>query len=208
MLNDDILNKKIALVVGCGGLGGYVIEQLARCGVGKLIIMDGDVFDESNLNRQLMSTKANMGSFKAHICKNRVESISDTAVLAIKEMFNEYNADLIDKVDIVVDCVDNIKTRLLLNKECDKRNKILVHGAVEGYYGNIMLCYPNKNNLAKLFVNKNEVAHSTNSYSVATIASLQTNLVVKALLGVGERYNNILFAINLEDLTINKLEIL
>lgn len=208
MLSKELLQKSTALIVGCGGLGGYVIEQLSRLGVGKLIILDGDIFEESNLNRQLMSTKDNLGSFKADICKKRVEDISDTICIAITEMLNATNADIINDADIVIDCVDNIKTRLFLAKECSKRNKVLVHGAVEGSHGNIMLCYPPKNNLEKLFLGAKEVVHTTNSFSVAAIASLQTNLAVKALLGRGEQYNNILFAINLEDLTIKKLEIL
>lgn len=208
MIKSNMLKDKTALIIGCGGLGGYVIEQLARYGVGNLVLMDGDAFNQSNLNRQLMSTKSNLGSSKVAICKERIEQISDAKVIAISQMLDEKNANIIDKVDIVIDCVDNIKSRLILAKECDKRDKILVHGAVEGQEGQVMLCYPKINNLKKLFTNNQEIKHFTNSYSVATIASLQCNLAIKALLGEGEKFNNQLFIVNLEDLIIKKLEIL
>lgn len=207
MIKLNTLKDKTALVVGCGGLGGYVIEQLARYGVGNLVLMDGDVFKKSNLNRQIMATKNNIGSSKVEVCKERIEQISDAKVVAISQMLEE-NANVIDKADIVIDCVDNIKSRLFLAKECDRRHKILVHGAVDGQEGQVMLCYPNRNNLKKLFINNQETTHFTNSYSVATIASLQCNLAIKALLGEGEKLNNQLFVVNLEDLIIKKLEIL
>lgn len=204
----NITIDKTALIVGCGGLGGYVIEQLARYGVGKLILMDADIFKFSNLNRQLMSTKSNLGKYKVDICKERVEQISDTKVIAISQMLDKNNANIIDNVDIVIDCVDNVSTRMLLATECDNRNKILVHGAVESQEGQVMLCYPQKNNLKKLFANCKETSHFTNSFAVATIASLQSNLAIKALLNEGDAFNNKLFMVNIEDLEIKKVEIL
>lgn len=207
MINNTTTDKT-ALIVGCGGLGGYVIEQLARYGVGRLILMDADIFTASNLNRQLMSTKNNLGKYKVDICKERVELISDTKVIAISQMLDKNNANTIDNVDIVIDCVDNISTRLLLATECDKRNKILVHGAIENEQGQVMLCYPQKNNLKKLFTNCKETSHFTNSFAVATIASLQSNLAIKALLNEGDALSNKLFMVNLEDLMIEKVEIL
>ena len=69
------LSQMKVAVLGCGGLGGYVIEMLARLGVGKLILVDFDTFDESNLNRQLISTEKNLGSSKVEEAIKRIKLI-------------------------------------------------------------------------------------------------------------------------------------
>ena len=73
------LSRSTVLVVGCGGLGGNIIEHLARAGVGSIIAVDGDVFEESNLNRQILSTAENIGTSKALAAAGRVHAI-DPAV--------------------------------------------------------------------------------------------------------------------------------
>ena len=67
------LAESRVLVVGCGGLGGNIIEHLTRAGVGSLTVVDGDVFEESNLNRQLLSTSENLGQKKAAAAAERVK---------------------------------------------------------------------------------------------------------------------------------------
>ena len=73
-----ILNSKKVFVAGCGGLGGYIIEYLTRLGIGEIIACDGDSFDETNLNRQLLSTEANLGKNKALAAKERAKSINSS----------------------------------------------------------------------------------------------------------------------------------
>ena len=81
------LTEKTALIIGCGGLGGYVIEELARVGVGKLILVDGDVFSRSNMNRQLMAKEETLGKNKAEVMRERILSINPEAKVFVHDCF-------------------------------------------------------------------------------------------------------------------------
>lgn len=108
-----ILFSKHVCVVGCGGLGGYVISALARIGVGNLTIVDSDCFEDTNLNRQLFSNEENLGKPKTEVVLSEISKInSSIKVNAIQSNLNEENAKSIIKgADCVVDCLDNFKAR-------------------------------------------------------------------------------------------------
>ena len=89
------------LVIGCGGLGGYVAEELARLNVDYLILVDGDYYTESNMNRQIGALFSTLGKNKAEVMLSRVRDISKTHVKSVPNDFTRYNAYLIDEVDIV-----------------------------------------------------------------------------------------------------------
>ncbi len=120
------------LVVGCGGLGGYVCEYLVRIGVGHIIAADGDVFCESNMNRQLLCTPQTIGRNKAECARERAlllrPDIDFTAVC--EYMSTENVAELVSDCDLVIDALDNVESRRLLFDECKRRGVSLVHGAV------------------------------------------------------------------------------
>ena len=107
-------------IVGCGGLGGYIIEMLARIGVGNLTVVDMDVFDESNLNRQIISNERNLGHSKALEAKTRINSINhNVKVKVIEDGFNKNNGiNIISDHHVVVDALDSIESRLLLQEYC------------------------------------------------------------------------------------------
>ena len=87
------LADKRAVVVGCGGLGGYCIEELARLGVGHLRAIDGDAFEESNLNRQILATQATLGQDKAQTAAARVLAVNPlVAVEPVSTLLDEGNA--------------------------------------------------------------------------------------------------------------------
>ena len=89
--NEKLRDFKVC-VIGCGGIGGYVIEMLARIGIGYLTVVDMDVFEESNLNRQILSSEKNLGNSKAIEAKKRINAInSDVHVNVIQSPFNEEN---------------------------------------------------------------------------------------------------------------------
>ena len=115
-----LLQSKRVLVVGCGGLGGNIISMLLRVGVGHLRIVDGDVFEPTNLNRQLFSSVTALGHNKARIAAQRASFINpDVEVDVVEEFFTEENADrLLRDCDIVMDALDNIPGRRLLSAAC------------------------------------------------------------------------------------------
>lgn len=124
-------NKTVA-VIGCGGLGGYAIEYLVRLGVGKIVAVDGDVFCESNLNRQLLCTRDTIGKSKAMQAKLRAESVNPTVeVKPVCEYLTEANADaMLSGCDLVIDALDNTQSRKVLLNACKRLGLTLVHGAI------------------------------------------------------------------------------
>ena len=117
----EALQSKCVLVIGCGGVGSYAIEALARSGIGKLIIVDKDVISISNLNRQLMTNYTNVGLSKTLEMKKRIETYSKCEVVCVEAFFDETCAYLLDGVDFVIDAIDTVTSKLFIAKECHKR---------------------------------------------------------------------------------------
>ncbi|MDL2327298.1 HesA/MoeB/ThiF family protein [Ruminococcaceae bacterium OttesenSCG-928-A11] len=148
-----VIRQKRVLVVGCGGLGGHVLQSLARFGVGRLTLVDGDCFSKSNLNRQLFATARTLGQNKAQACKEALADINpDVEVLACPEMLAAENADaLVAGQDIAVDCLDNVPARRLLGECCAKHGVPLVHGAIGGFYGQVANIFPGESLLETIY---------------------------------------------------------
>lgn len=196
---------KTVLVIGCGGLGGFVGEELTRIGVKNLVLVDGDVFVESNMNRQLESAFDTLGQFKAEVMRSRLTQKGRVNVTAKTMFFTEETEDIVASVDLVMDCVDNVKTRLFIEKVCEKHKKILVHGGVEGSYGQACVCFPGEKTLTKLYAGAEEQKHATNVYTVATVASMQVALADKVLSGKTEEVKNGLFLLDYDSFEIKKV---
>jgi len=114
------LRQKSIAVIGLGGVGGGAVEALARCGVGRLFLMDHDVFDVTNLNRQLLATRQTVGKSKALEAAQRVKSIDpDVQVTAADAMFCADTVSMLTDFcpDIVIDAVDMVTAKLLLKNE-------------------------------------------------------------------------------------------
>lgn len=138
-----LLQSHVA-IIGLGGLGGTVVEILARLGVGFLTLVDGDVFDESNINRQLLSSPSRIGWKKADAALARVEEINPAVtVQAIAEFFNAANGEtLLTNAQLAVDCLDNIPARFTLESACQKSGIPLVSAAIAGASGQAMVVFP------------------------------------------------------------------
>ncbi len=120
---EKVKHKKV-LVCGVGGVGSFVAEALCRSGLGYITLLDYDKVEASNLNRQLMTTKDNIGTSKVEVLKKRLEEISDTKVDTI-ETFIDENFVLDKDYDYVVDCIDTLTAKFALVKLCHS-NKIPV----------------------------------------------------------------------------------
>ncbi|NLC13625.1 MAG: HesA/MoeB/ThiF family protein [Chloroflexi bacterium] len=185
-----ILAEKHVLVVGCGGLGGMVIECLARIGLGHLRVVDGDVFDETNLNRQLLSSTMNLGRPKTLAAQQRVMAVNPLVkVEAFQTLLTEENAlNLLKGCDVVVDALDNIPSRLLLQQASRTTGIPLIHGAVAGWIGQVCVVQPGEDLLSLLYPTANETTGEeqvtgTLSFTAAVTASWQAAETVKLLLG-------------------------
>lgn len=180
-----LLASKSVCVVGCGGLGGGVIENLTRMGVGELTVVDGDVFDESNLNRQVLSNEGNLGRSKALEAAEQMTHInSEITIIAIEDLLNEDNAaDIINGCDVVVDALDNVTARLTLEDACEKEKIPLVHGAISGWNGQVGVVMPGSRILHEIYQDDLQYGTATNpSFTPAVIAGLQAAETIKVLL--------------------------
>lgn len=118
-----IQSKKI-VILGLGGVGSYALEGLIRSGVIDVVIIDKDIIDITNLNRQLMTNQNNIGLNKTDVLENRIKNINPNCkVKKVTEFINVNNLNLIfdENPDFVIDCIDTIKTKEYLIKECLKR---------------------------------------------------------------------------------------
>ena len=125
----DLLKNKSVLVLGCGGVGGYVIESLARSGIGKLIIVDGDIVDETNINRQIIALESTIGQKKVDVFKKRLKDINkDIEVITISKFIDDTNIDELFEYDIdyFVDACDTLNTKKLVIRNCIDKNINLI----------------------------------------------------------------------------------
>src|SRR5699024_2187829 len=119
--NQSLLSDWAVAIVGLGGLGGYVLENLIRLGVQNFHLIDNDVFEESNLNRQILSLEDNIGKYKADEAYKRAKAInSKVNIETFIDTLNKDSVHMLNGVDIVIDCLDSVKSRIELEALCDR----------------------------------------------------------------------------------------
>ena len=181
-----LLAGKKVCVIGCGGLGGSILEHLARVGVGEITAVDGDVFDVSNLNRQLLSSEALLGTPKAAAAAKHIDEInSGVKVNPVEAFLDEKNAEsLIAGHDLVIDALDTPGARIVLAKACRKLGITLIHGAVSGWNGQVAVVRPGSRLLENLYDGiEPDPSPSTLSFTPAVAASIEVAEAVKVLCG-------------------------
>ncbi len=184
-----ILNSKV-LVAGAGGLGSTVIANLASAGIGNIGIIDNDVVELSNLNRQFVHKLKNIGISKVDSAKNWIfEYNPEINVQTYKIRLDENNSDeVISAYDFIIDCFDSYKSKFILNKTCVKNKKPLIHGGITEFSGQVITIIPGESAcLNCIFPNYdfNEyVTKGAISPAVSTIASIQAMEALKIILGI------------------------
>ncbi|MBR3147870.1 MAG: tRNA threonylcarbamoyladenosine dehydratase [Alphaproteobacteria bacterium] len=126
LLGQEAVNKlrnATVMVVGCGAVGSFAIEALARSGVGHIIIIDFDDVEESNINRQLFALDSTVGNAKVDVAKDRILDVNPNIKVDAKKLFFDSETDLAIKPDFVIDAIDSVQSKIALYKWCMK-NKI------------------------------------------------------------------------------------
>ncbi|SDT94044.1 HesA/MoeB/ThiF family protein [Desulfobacula phenolica] len=208
-------NSKV-VVIGLGGLGGGVCEMLARVGVGHLTLIDGDSFEASNLNRQLLSEEHLIGIPKAEAAKARVNSVNSEVIVTHRvEYVDESNLyETIKESDVVMDCLDSIDTRFKLQDAAKKASVPIVSGAIAGVTGQMTTIFPEDMGYELIYGKKSreqskgvELRTGNMAYCALFVAALQSSECVKILLDRGDLLRNKLLIAELWTNTFEVMEL-
>ncbi len=211
----NLLSSKRVVVVGCGGLGGIVIEDLARIGVGHIRVIDGDVFEESNLNRQIIMTEADLGRKKAECAADRVRSINSLVEVepVVAYLDRKNSGSHIRGFDCVVDCLDNLEGRFWLAHAANNLGIPIVYGAIAGWFGQVCTIFPGDESFPEIYGTLDNGTESQHKqlgnlpFTAHSIAAIQAAECVKVLLGRGDCIRNRLLMVDLFGGTAEELPI-
>lgn len=181
-----LLESSLALV-GLGGLGGYLLELFARIGVGRIEAADGDCFEDHNLNRQLLCTEQNLGSYKAYEAYERINRVNSAVEFKVRNRFLEEKEfqSLIKNKNVCIDALGDLKVRRKLLNVATELGVPVVTGAVAGEMGFVSTVYPGQEHILSLWEGQigAEGPLGCPPHSVCTIASIQCSEAVNLLCG-------------------------
>jgi molybdopterin-synthase adenylyltransferase len=191
------LKKAHIFIAGAGGLGSPVSLYLAVAGIGTITIVDMDVVDQTNLNRQILHTDSDIGKKKTVSAEEKLRAINpDITIHAIDTRIDENNAaQLVGSAGGIVDAMDNYSTRYLLNQVAVQKNIPLFHGAIRGFYGQATTIIPGKTPCLKCIFPKappKEVFPVVGA-TCGVIGTVQATEVIKYLLQAGDLLTGRLF---------------
>ncbi|MBW3087254.1 HesA/MoeB/ThiF family protein [Bifidobacterium sp. 82T24] len=209
-----LLASKV-LIVGAGGLGSPVALYLAAAGVGTIGIVDDDVVDVSNLQRQIIHDDDHVGMPKAESAKLGIERLNpDVTVNVYRTMFTADNAaDIIDGYDLVIDATDNFAAKFLINDACVLAGKPFVHGGVVRFSGQLMDYVPGEGPCYRCIFREMPAAGEVPTCreagvlgaAVGVIGSLQAVEAVKMITGAGELLTARMLTVDLLTMNIRRV---
>jgi molybdopterin/thiamine biosynthesis adenylyltransferase len=211
---EKLLSSRL-LVIGAGGLGSPVILYLAAAGIGVLGIVDGDLVDASNLQRQILHTMSDIGRPKAASAKEKVNQLNpDVKVIAYPEKVTPESIErIIHDFDFILDCTDNLTAKLLINDACVLHGKPFSHGGVLGMSGRIMTYTPGHACMRCTFDIPQAAAAPTArelgilGAAAGTLGAMQAGEAIKYLTGCGKIMTDTLLHVDLTDCTFKKIPV-
>ena len=204
------------LVVGAGGLGCPLMLYLAYSGVGNLGIVDNDRVEISNLSRQVLFTKKDLGKFKVMVSKNFIKRINKKILVKtfLKKINKENIHNIAKNYDFICDGTDNFKSRLLINDYCIKYKKVLISSAISKYDGHVFnFDFRKDGPCLRCFmpslpsINQNCESEGIMSTLAGIAGSLQANEVIKSVLNIGKPLKNEIMIFNALDLNFRKVKL-
>lgn len=205
------------LVIGTGGLGSPVALYLAAAGIGRIGLLDGDRVELSNLQRQVLHSDQTIGELKVKSASGILKDLNPEILIEEHPVrFSEENAaELIAGYDVVVDCTDNLKTRLLMNRVCVRQHKPMVHGAVFRFEGQVSVFHapagPCYQCLYPILPDEEYIPDPAKNGLLSTtpgvIGTIMANEVLKLILGIGKPLIGRLLVINLLGMHLQELHI-
>jgi len=186
---EKLKNARV-FIAGAGGLGSPISIYLANAGIGSIRIVDQDKVELSNLNRQILHWPEDVGRLKVDSAREKLQRMNpDLKLEAIRETMDENNLyQLTEGCDVIVDAMDNIKTRYLLNKTAIAHNVPFMHGAIYGLEGRAMTVVPGKSACLGCVYKgiPPRAKFPVLGVTPAVIGCIQATEVIKYLTGIGE----------------------
>jgi molybdopterin/thiamine biosynthesis adenylyltransferase len=206
------LKRARVLIAGVGGLGSPVSIYLATAGVGTLRIVDHDKVELSNLNRQILHWDENIGMKKTDSAVNKLQKINPgVKIEAVAETITQDNiSQLVADFDLIVDAMDNLPTRYLLNKTALEKGLPFFHGAVYGFEGRAITVIPGKTaclNCVYHGATMPKEKFPVIGVTPAVIGCIQASEVIKYITGLGELLTNRLLIYNALGMTFTELKV-
>ena len=210
-----IFNSKI-LVIGAGGLGCPLMLYLAYSGVGNIGIVDDDKIEISNLSRQVLFTKKDLGKFKVSVSRKFIKKINNKIIVKIysKKINKENIHNIAKNYDYICDGTDNFKSRLLINDYCIKYKKVLISSAISKYDGHIFnFDFRKDGPCLRCFMptipsqEQNCESEGIMSTLAGIAGSLQANEVIKSILNIGKPLRREIMIFNALDLGFRKVKL-
>jgi molybdopterin/thiamine biosynthesis adenylyltransferase len=211
------LLRSTVAVIGAGGIGSRAAELLSRMGVGRILLADPDVFDETNLNRQGFCCEPAVGLPKVGVVAERLAEINcDVEVTALQLAADADNTgEMLAGVDVVIDALDSFGDRLMLQEACRRLDVVMVHGAIAGTCVQITTIFPGDPGLEALIARGApgekgrgiELETGNPSTTPTLAAALQVQEAIKVILGTGETLRRRLLYLDLEDWTLEFIDL-
>ncbi len=203
------LKRAKVIVAGSGGLGSPISIYLAAAGVGTIRIVDHDRVELSNLNRQILHWDKDIGKSKVDSAAEKLSQLNqDVKIETVEEMISEDNSSrLVAGFDLIVDAMDNLPTRYLLNKAAIEHNIPFIHGAVYGLEGRAMTIIPGKTACLRCVYRGLILQEKSPVIGVtpAVIGCIQTTEVIKYIIGAGQLLTNRLLVYDGLNMTFTEL---
>ena len=179
---ETIQDQKI-MIVGLGGLGGHIADNLVRLGVKRLMLVDFDVFEESNLNRQLYSAHNNLGEYKVDVLKEELHKINPECSIHVSiEKIEDLLIENLRDIDYVIDAVDSPQTKVHIAELANNLKVPLLHGACAGWYGQVGMILPGCTLIQDIYQDKDQGLEKdllNPSFTPAAIAAIMVSELVK-----------------------------
>ncbi len=212
----SICSSKV-LIVGAGGLGCPIADNLSRAGIGTIGIADFDKINLSNIHRQNLYSSKDIGKYKVDVVKEKIKLINPFTIIKTykKKITNKNLNNIIKKFDIIVDGSDNFKTKFLLNKYSIKYKKILIVGAISKFDGHVFTFdfKDKKTPCLKCFYQTEPSDQILNCETegimgpvAGIIGNIQANEILKKILKIGKDLKKKILIINLLTLNFRKVK--
>ena len=208
------LKKSKVLIVGAGGLGCPVSLYLAAAGVGSITVVDGDIVDVTNLQRQVLFNTQQIGQSKAESAVQVLTALNpEIKVIAVTEYLNDQNAPaLVASADLIIDCTDNFSARYLINDVCQQQQKTWIFAAINQFAGHCALFSSDSGCFRCLFPVAPSDMEDCNSAGVlgvlpGILGTLQANEALKYLVGQSVPLKGVLLVVDALELSFKKIGI-